>query len=201
MSLWRLALSFLRIGATGFGGPMALIALMQERLVERDKAISPEDFSEGVAIGQILPGPIAVDCATHIGYRLRGLLGALVTTGALIAPPFVAMLILTPIYLEYGTIPQADGFFRGVRAAVVAVIGAACVRMGEKSLRGAVPWTLGVGALVATVLGEEFMLAEYVPFLLIGVILAAGTVGALFLRPRPAEAAGDAGEGTTGAAP
>ena len=200
MKLSRLALRFLRIGATGFGGPMALIALMQERLVEKDKAISPEEFSEGVAIGQILPGPIAVDCATHIGYRLHGFVGAIVTTGSLIAPPFFAMLILTPFYLTYGAVPEAAGFFLGVRAAVVAVIVAACVRMGRKGLQGVGPWLLAIGAFAGTVLGQEFMPPQHVPFLLIALILAAGGLGAFRLRPRPSDESDDDAAEPEGAA-
>jgi chromate transporter len=183
-----LALQFLRIGATGFGGPMALIGLMQERLVEKEQAIKAEEFAEGVALGQILPGPIAVDCATYIGYRLRGFWGALVTTGALVLPAFVAMLILTPIYLRYGTVPHLAGFFKGVGAAVVAVIIAACIRLGQKSLRA--PQRRGTALrlviAVAALLGG---LVQAQPILL---ILGAGALGMLFFvswpRPESAEA-------------
>jgi len=179
VSLRWLALEFLRIGATGFGGPMALIGLMQQRVVERRKAITPEQFAEGVAVGQVLPGPIAVDCATYIGYRLRGLWGAVVTTGALVAPPFLAMLVLTPLYLQYGKVPEAQGFFRGVGAAVVAVIAAACVRLGQRSLGSAGPVVIAIGALAGALLKVQ-------PILL---ILAAGLLGLLLLRERPQEAA------------
>jgi chromate transporter len=185
MNLRRLALHFLRIGATGFGGPMALIGLMQDRLVEKEQAIKAEEFSEGVALGQVLPGPIAVDCATYIGYRLRGFWGALVTTGALVLPAFVAMLILTPIYLRYGTVPHLTGFFKGVGAGVVAVIVAACVRLGQRGLRA--PARRGtVLRLVIAIAALVGGVAQAQPILL---ILGAGALGLLFFvswpRPEP----------------
>jgi chromate transporter len=176
MKLSRLAWQFLRIGSTGFGGPMALIGLMQERLVEKEQAVTAEDFTTGVALGQTLPGPIAVDCATHIGYRLRGVAGAVVTTVALIAPAFLVMLILTPLYFKYGRVPHVEGFFRGVGAAVVAVILSAGIRLGQKSLRAVAPAVIAVAAFAGT-------LAHLHPVLL---ILGAGALGLVFFRPRPA---------------
>ncbi len=177
MSLWRLMVHFLRLGATGFGGPMALIGLMQERLVEKEEAISAEEFSQGVALGQVLPGSITVGCASHIGYRLRGIRGAIVATGSIVGPAFVAMLILTPLYLRYGEVSQVHGFFRGMGAAVVAVIAAACLRLGQESLRDVVPVLIAVGALVG-------VLVQVQPILL---ILAAGVIGIVLLRPRRQE--------------
>jgi chromate transporter len=175
MGLGRLILHFLRIGATGFGGPAALIALMHERLVDRDGSVDEEQFAEGVALGQLLPGPVAVDCATHIGYRLRGILGAIASTAGIVAPAFLLMLIMTPLYMRYGTLPGVQGFSHGAQAAVVAVIAAACCRLGQKGIKS----TLGVvTAVVAFGLG----VVGISPILL---ILAGGVSGVLFMRPRP----------------
>ncbi len=127
--------TMLRVGATGFGGPMALISLLQQHLVERRKAVSGDEFSEGVAIGQILPGPIAVDAAIHVGYRLYGWLGAVAGAVGLVLPPFLIMLVLTPLYFHYGRVPEAQGFFAGVRPAVAAAIAAAALRLGRRGLK------------------------------------------------------------------
>ena len=127
----------LRVGATGFGGPMALIGMLQDHFVERRKAVTPEVFSEGVAIGQVLPGPIAVDAAIHMGYRLWGWLGAMAGAVGLVLPPFLLMLVITPLYFHFGNqVHEVQGFFAGVRPAVVAVIAAAALRMGKKGLKG-----------------------------------------------------------------
>ena len=151
MKLTTIAAKFLRIGATGFGGPMALMGLMEHHLVENSTEVSAEDFAEGVAVGQILPGPVAVDCATHIGYRLRGLPGAVISTGAIVFPAFALMLIVTPLYLRHGELPQVAGFFRGVGPAVVAVIIAAAWRLGRKFIADSraafIAIAVGIGAI------------------------------------------------------
>ena len=172
-----MAAAFLRIGATGFGGPMALIGLMHRRLVEKSGEVSEEDFAEGVAIGQVLPGPVAVDCATHIGYRLRGIPGAVVSTGALILPAFALMLVLAPLYLKHGHMPQIGGFFQGVGPAVVAVMLAAAWRLGGRFVTD---WRT---ACIAVAVGAGAVVGAH-PILL---ILAAGLLGVLISRPAAKE--------------
>jgi chromate transporter len=167
------------MGATGFGGAMVLIGLMQRDLVEKEQVVSPELFGEGVAVGQILPGPVAVNCAGYLGFRLRGLLGALVTVVCLILPPFLLMLILTPLYLAHGTVPQVAGFFKGVTPAVVAVILATGWRMGGKFVKG---WTAGAIA----VLVAAGAISKLSPLLL---VLGAGLLGMVFRWPKKAEGA------------
>jgi len=185
---------FLRIGATGFGGMPALLALIQDQLVERRKWVPLEEFKEGTAIGSILPGPIAVDTATYLGYRLRGWWGALLTTGGLILPPFLLMLGLSPFYLRYGQLPQWGGAFRGIGAAVVAVVIAACYRLGQSSLRSLRSLLIALGAFV----GLTFFKMDAVLL-----ILLCGGAGLLFCRParessQPAPPPPAAAEGTAG---
>ncbi len=114
---------------------MALIGMLQQHLVERRKAVSAAEFSEGVAIGQILPGPIAVDAAIHVGYRLHNWLGAVAGAVGLVLPPTLLMLALTPLYFHYGRVPEAQGFFAGVRPAVAAVIATASLRLGKRGIK------------------------------------------------------------------
>lgn len=147
ISLKTLAGRFLRVGAMGFGGPMALVGLIHEQMVEKHEDVTEEDFSTGLALGQILPGPVAVDCAIYIGHRLRGFWGACVTAGSMILPPFLLMLVLTPLYLRYGSVPQVKGFFQGVGPAIIAVIVMAGYNMAQKF-----KFSLG-SALIAVVAG------------------------------------------------
>ncbi|MBP8950986.1 MAG: chromate transporter [Armatimonadetes bacterium] len=177
MRLTTLAAKFLRIGATGFGGPMALVGLMQHQLVEKSGDVSEADFAEGVAIGQVLPGPVAVDCATHIGHRLRGLPGAVVSTVALILPAFLLMLVLTPLYLAHGKVPQVAGFFLGVGPAVLAIILATAWRMGAKNVTDRTGLLIAVAAGASTIAGANPAI----------VILAAGLAGLIIYRPRHEE--------------
>ncbi|NPV46289.1 MAG: chromate transporter [Armatimonadetes bacterium] len=177
MRLRTLALKFLKIGATGFGGPMALIGMMHRDLVETGE-VSEETFSEGVALGQMLPGPVALGCATYLGYKLRGALGATVSAGALLLPPFALMLVLSPLYLHYGTVPQVGGFFKGVGPAVIAIIIATGWRMGRKSI------TSYRGAIVAAAVLVAALLKLHPAILVIG----GGLLGML-LAPTPRQEA------------
>jgi chromate transporter len=168
-SLGQLFAVFLRIGATCFGGVMALLGLLQEHLVERRQAATKEEYAEAVAIGQLLPGPVAVDAAIYLGYRRHGWLGGLAAAVGLILPAFLLMLILTPLYLEYGVVPQAQGFFSGVRPAVVALILAAGWRIGKRAMTA-------VGSIVVAAVVFVAMLIGANPILL---VLLAGALGVL----------------------
>jgi len=132
MRLTTLGAKFLRIGATGFGGPMALIGLMEQHLIKESGELTPEDLADGIALGQTLPGPVAVGCACYLGYRVRGVPGALVSVSCLILPAFLLLLALSPLYFDYGSVPEAKAFFRGVGPAVVAVIVVAAWRLSKK---------------------------------------------------------------------
>ena len=110
---------------------------------------------------------MAIDCAIYLGYRLRGLLGACVTAGSMVLPPFLLMLVLTPMYLEYGRVPQVAGFFQGVAPAIIAVIVMAGYNMALKF-----KFTLGA-ACIAVVAGVG-VVGRVNPALL---ILLAGLAG------------------------
>jgi chromate transporter len=174
LSLWQLFGVFLRIGATGFGGVMVLIGMLQEHFVERRRAVTAQEFAEGVAIGQVLPGPVAIDAAIYLGYRLHGWLGALAASVGMILPAFLLMLALTPLYLHYGIVPQVQGFFFGVRPVVVALILAAGWRLGKRSLSRAGTVVIAAAVLAAMLLGGNAIL----------LILLSGTLGIL-LCPAP----------------
>jgi len=203
----------MRVGATGFGGPMALISMLQQHLVERRKAVSAEEFSEGVAIGQVLPGPIAVDAAIHVGYRLHGWLGATAGACGLILPPFLIMLVLTPLYFHYGRVPQAQGFFAGVRPAVVAAIVAATVRLGKRGIKNRRGTFIAVLVFGWMVLRNEldswahgFSAGSLVPRLYgwsgaVFLVLLSGLLGMLFFREVPEPGKGQAGGGKQAATP
>jgi chromate transporter len=204
VSLFETFLTYLRVGATGFGGPMALIGMLQQQFVERKKAISAAEFAEGVAIGQLLPGPIAIDAAVYVGYRLHGWLGAIAGAVGLILPPFLIMLVATPLYFEVGKLPQLQGFFVGIRPAVVAVIAAASWRLGKKGLKDRAGFLIAAVVMaLSLVFGHAQELARYVPAAeaiaprvrdvgSIGLIVLAGVMGLLLPSPEAPAKGGDA---------
>ncbi len=183
--LLQLAGVLLKVGATGFGGAMPMVALVHTEYVEKRHWVTRDEFDEAVMVGQIMPGPIAVDAITHMGYRLRGWPGAFVSAIAFILPSFLLMLALTLAYMRYGGIPQAAGIFKGLGAGVVAVIAAAAWRMGKPHLKNVKTAFLMVAALLALLLLKANVVL---------LVILAGLAGMmLFRKPSDLQPAGNRG--------
>jgi len=172
-SLPQLTQVMLKVGATGFG--MGMVGVLQQEVVTRRSWLTQEEFADGLALANLLPGPIAVDVAVYVGYRLRGWIGATLCLLALLVPAFVIMLGLTIAYLHYGQVPQLHGAFKGLNAAVVALVISVAYRIGKSSLK-----STAQAALAAIALAAAFLHAN-----LIVLVLACGLAGALFLSSRP----------------
>jgi len=171
--LVQLAGVLLKVGATGFGGAMPMLALLHTEYVQKRRWVGQEEFDEAVMVGQIMPGPIAVDAVTHMGYRLRGWPGALISVVAFILPSFLLMLALTLAYLQYGGIPRVAGVFKGLGAGVVAVIAAAAWRMGRPHLADLRTAGLMLSALLALLLFQANVVL---------LVVLAGVAGMLLFR-------------------
>ena len=185
--LLELAKVMLKVGSTGFGGAMPMLALVHTEYVEKRHWVNQEEFDEAVMVGQIMPGPIAVDAITHMGFRLRGWPGAIVSWFSFILPSFLLMLVLTLAYLRYGGIPQVAGIFKGLGAGVAAVIAAAAWRMGKPHLKNIKTAFL----MAAALLGLLLLKADVVLL----VILAGLTGLLLFRKPSDLQPAGKPGAG------
>lgn len=132
--LLEIAKVFLTIGSIGFGGGIAIIALMQDYCVTRRKWLEPDEFVHGVAFGQIL-GAFAVNTSIFVGYRLRGLAGALVAVISFLAPSVVVVMILTDLYLHYQKIPSLQTALSAIGPVVIALIVAAAYQMGKNKIK------------------------------------------------------------------
>ncbi len=113
---------FLRLGALGFGGPIALAGHMQKDLVEERKWVSSQDYIEGLAFSQLSPGPLAAQLAMYLGWVRAGTLGATLTGVAFVLPSFLMVMALAALYVHYGRLPWIQGVFYGIGAAVIAII-------------------------------------------------------------------------------
>ena len=131
-SLWRLFSTFLRIGAFTFGGGYAMIPLIQREAVEKQGWISDDDILEVVAIAESTPGPIAINAATFIGYRVAGVLGSLCATLGVVLPSFAIILLVSGILRQFQHIDAVRYAFVGIRAGVLALIVKAFLGMFKK---------------------------------------------------------------------
>jgi len=116
-----LFLSFLKLGFSAFGGP-AMVAFIKDLSVKRKNWIEEKDFKEGVAIAQAVPGATALQVATYVGLKVRGVVGGLLSLIGFAFPAFLLMLALSWFYKSHQHLPQVENLFRALRVAVVAIV-------------------------------------------------------------------------------
>jgi chromate transporter len=125
---------FLRISLLGFGGPNAHLALMLDEVVDRKGWLTREHFLHLVGITNLLPGPNSSEVAIHIGYTQRGWRGALATGLSFLAPTFLLVVFFSFLYFRFGSIPQVEGVFWGLKPAILAVILSAGWKLGRVAM-------------------------------------------------------------------
>ena len=146
-------LYFLRLGATGFGGPIALVARMRRDLVEERRWISEEDFSNGLALSQLAPGPLAAQMAMYIGWVWGGVKGAAASGFAFIAPSFLIVIVFAALYQRADGIPWLVAMFSGVGATVIVIIGRSATRLWRTTLGSdSALWVIAMINALATVI-------------------------------------------------
>jgi chromate transporter len=178
-SLAELVRYFLYLGTFGFGGPVALIGFMHRDLVERRRWIDEDEYRLGVALAQIMPGPLAAQMAIALGYFQRGVLGATAVGLAFVVPSFFMVIAISLAYRRFGGLWWMQALFYGIGAAVIAIIAIAAYKLA-RSTNKRDPLLWGVfGALVIVTVWAEAELAE--------VFVIAGLV-TLFARARPTRA-------------
>lgn len=159
VTLARMALYFLRLGATGFGGPIALAANMHRDLVEGRRWITEADYQEGLAFSQLLPGPLAAQLAMYIGWLRCGPLGATLAAVAFVLPSFLMAMAVGIVYVHYGRLTWIQGAFYGIGASVIAIIAQGAYKLSRKALRN--DWFLwalfAVTAAVTAFTGTEMV--------------------------------------------
>jgi chromate transporter len=132
--LRQLFIKFLKLGATAYGGP-AMIGQIKETTVNRYGWLKEGEFMRGVALCQLIPGATMVQIVTYIGYRVRGIWGALTAAVAFVLPAFIALLVLSAIYFKFHNLWFIQSLFKGLSAMVVAIILNACITFGRPILK------------------------------------------------------------------
>jgi chromate transporter len=143
----KLFWTFFKIGAFVFGGGLAMIPIIQKEIVDIHKWMSEEEFIDMFAVTQSAPGPIAVNSAVFIGYKLAGLFGAITALLGTVIPSFVIILLFALFLSAKQDNPYLHNFFAGVRPAVIALILGAGLKMGQKVIHSSFELLLGILAL------------------------------------------------------
>jgi chromate transporter len=144
--LKEVALLFLRMGFTAFGGPAAHIAMFHDEVVKRRKWITDQHFLDMLGATNLIPGPNSTEMTMHIGYVRAGWLGLIVGGVCFILPAAVIVGILAALYVEYGTTPAAGWLLYGIKPVIIAVILQAIWSLGQKAVK--TPLLAAVGILV-----------------------------------------------------
>src|SRR5882724_7749281 len=131
-SLRQIVMYFLKLGYSGFGGPVALVGYMHRDLVEKRKWISEEDYKEGLTLAQLAPGPLAAQLGIYLGFVHYRYLGATLVALAFILPSFIMVLALSIAYKMFNGLPWMQSVFYGVGAAVIGIIAISCYKLTTK---------------------------------------------------------------------
>lgn len=168
-TLSEFLLYFVKLGTFGFGGPIALAGYMQRDLVERHRWVSLQEYKEGLALAQLMPGPLAAQLAIYLGWVKAGVLGATLVSLAFVMPSFLMVLVLSAIYVAYGGLSWMQGAFYGIGAAVIAIIGRSAWKLVKTTMgQDRLLWVvLGISALTTAITETEVVWA----FLLSGVVV------------------------------
>ena len=177
MPAWReVFLYFLMLGFINIGGPVAQITMMFNHMVERRGWLSKERFVSIMAFCHMLPGPEALQLAIYVGYIKRGILAGIAAGVTFIVPGALVMIVLSWLYVEYGSLPQVNDALQILKPAVLGIIGAGIIKLGIASIKTPM---LGI-LLVAAFAGMRFAGIN-----LLLVLLVAGVLNLLFvIRPR-----------------
>ena len=145
---WKLLVSFFKVGIMTFGGGYAMLPMLQREVVERRGWITEDEVLDCYAIGQCTPGVIAVNTATYVGYRRRGVPGAIAATVGIVLPSLIIITIIASVLRNFADYPAVVHAFAGIRVAVAALVAQAVVKLGRNGVKGA----LGIGIFAASLI-------------------------------------------------
>ncbi|MHB1418306.1 MAG: chromate transporter [Bacillota bacterium] len=148
MVVLTLFLAFFRIGAFSFGGGYAMIPFFEKELVTIHGWLSLGQLTDIIAISQMTPGPIAINAATYVGYKVAGIPGSLAATLGVIAPSAVIILIIAKFFTRFQEHPVVQGVMKGLRPVSVALIAVAGIQLGQHSLTDFLSLLIGGIAMV-----------------------------------------------------
>ena len=170
VALWAILVAYLQVGLTGFG--WAILQKLKALVMDK-RWLSEEEMNEGLALVQLYPGPIMVDFTAYVGYKLRGVPGAILATTGFILPSFVLMLALSALYFAAGSLPWVHPLFLGLEALVVGILFNVTLDMGAGAVKGRVEAGIALLAFAALLFKVNAVL----------LVLTALALGAWLIRP------------------
>lgn len=170
--LFLLLFTMMKIGLFTFGGGYAMISLLENEFVSKRKWLDAEEFLDMVAIAESTPGPIAINGATYIGYRVARLPGAIFGTVGVVTPSFVIIYLISLFFRRFLSVAWVASAFRGIQVAVVFLIFAAALRLFKKLSKTPFTLTVFIAVTLAAVALSLFAIRfSSVWFVLIGAAL------------------------------
>ena len=171
--LWQLLITFFKIGAFTFGGGYAMIALLEGELVSKKKWVTQEEFLDIVAIAESTPGPVAINSATFIGYKMAGTIGSVMATLGTVLPSFMIIYVISLFFDKFLKLKVVANAFKGIQAGVVYLIFSAGLKLFKGMKKK--PMEIAILAVVMTLFIGLSLFA--VKLSSIWLILASGSVG------------------------
>lgn len=169
MTLLKLFVSFLKIGAFSFGGGYAMLPLIEKETIEIHGWLTAKEFIDILAVVEMTPGPIAINSATFLGYKVAGVWGSVVATIGVVLPSIVIILIIAHFLSKFKDSPYVDWAFRGIRPVVLGLIVSASITVARNAF-------IDVKSVIITVVLFYFLAFKKLHPIL--AIVIAGVIGA-----------------------
>ncbi len=168
--IWTLFCIFFKIGAFTFGGGYAMIPLISREVVDNKKWITNDDILDIIAIAESTPGPIAINSATFVGYKIAGFFGALLSTLGVVLPSFVIITIISYVLEQFQHIQAVQFAFMGIRAGVLALVIKALLSMYKQCPKGLVSYIVMGASFIAAGIFDVNILIVLIACALMGLI-------------------------------
>ena len=175
-NILTLFLTFLKIGAFTFGGGYAMIAILENEFVENKKWLTKDEFLDMVAIAESTPGPIAINSATYIGFKIGGFFGAMFSTLGVVLPSFIIIYLISLIFDKFLKFKYVEYAFKGIQACVVYLI----LSAGIKMFKGLKKNVLSISLFSFVILAMLAISIFSINFSSVFFILICGVIGLAF---------------------
>lgn len=131
MKILQLFISFFKIGAFSFGGGYAMLPFIKKEIIEVHHWLTTSEFIDILAVSEMTPGPIAINSATFLGYKVAGVLGSIAATVAVVLPSFIVISLIYHFYTKFRNSPYVDWAFKGIRPVVLGLIASASISVAK----------------------------------------------------------------------